>query len=281
MLKSKFSAFLIKNLVDIKSALYFYNLARSGIDKKSKPGDLKIFSIKNRERLLKIALRANTTDIGTFAEVFHQKIYNLPEIFQPKIIIDIVANIGMASLFLSVKYPHSRIYSFEPSSENLKCLNKNLHINLCENVLVLPYGLGGGDALLPLYQSEEGGFWGCSVYEGKGSTLVESVQIRSAQSAFRELGLEEIDLMKIDCEGAEVDLLKSLNSDRRSKIRVMIGELHPEVSNSYAFLKLLNETHFVDCKKGYGDKCIHFVAVSREETLDDLRQQLGIPYFVR
>ena len=280
MARSKFSNYLIKNAANPRTALQLYTLARRGTNSGLNPGAAELYCIKHQGRRLQVALRANSTDIGTFSECFHERIYSFPEIFQPKVVVDIGANIGMASLYLSLSYPTARIYSFEPSSENLVLLNLNLRGNHCENTTVLPYGLGGGDATLPLYQPEVGGFWGYSIYASEGSALVETVQIRSAKSAFSELELKEIDLMKIDCEGAEVDLIFSLDSDYLSRIRVMIGELHPEVSNAYRLLNLLNETHFIDIRKGYGDQCMHFIAICRCDENQQLRQQFGIPEFV-
>jgi FkbM family methyltransferase len=275
----KFWKFAFEHTNRVKDAIRLIQFARAGCND-GPTHQSEEFRIKYSGRDLMISLRRGTTDIGTFAEVFHEEIYLFPELFKPKVIIDIGANIGIASLYFSLTYPESQIYSFEPSTENIKSFNKNIAENNRNNVTLMPYGLGGEDAELPLYQPNEGAFWGCSIYGSDLSKLVETVKIRSALSAFNELNIGDIDLLKIDCEGAEVDLLKSLGRENLSKIKVLIGELHPEVSNSYEALLLLSETHFVDCRKGYGDKCMHFIAVSRDLAFQELRQELRIPLFV-
>src|SRR6266481_9024844 len=61
--------------------------------------------------------RDNGLDAGTFAEFFSSRYTILPpelSPIEPRIIYDIGANIGIASLYFAIRYPRARFYGFEP-----------------------------------------------------------------------------------------------------------------------------------------------------------------------
>ena len=55
----------------------------------------------------------NTADIGTYIRIFIDKEYNFNVKYPPKVIID-RANIGLASIYFTNKFPNTKIISLEP-----------------------------------------------------------------------------------------------------------------------------------------------------------------------
>ena len=74
---------------------------------------------------------------------------------------DIGSNIGLYSIYAAVKKKGIKIYSFEPSTSNLRTLSRNISINRLQNkIIIIPFALSGlKNKLLPLKEKQfiEGG----------------------------------------------------------------------------------------------------------------------------
>jgi FkbM family methyltransferase len=196
-----------------------------------------------------------------FDEIFRRGMYQLPVGFCPQTIVDIGGNIGLASLYFALAFKNSTVHVFEPVPGNLEILKQNIEANRISNIIIHSYGLGKKDETMRFSLPEAGGFAGYSS-EVKGDRSSIEVDIRDVRSVFDELGLHHIDLLKIDCEGAEVDLLHVL-SDQFSQIDRIIGEIHLHLTGQkagYSLIPLLCDTHSVDIKKNLGDNAFIFQA---------------------
>ncbi len=70
-------------------------------------------------------------------------------------VFDIGANIGYYSVLASKSVgPQGKVYAFEPDPANLKLLEKNLALNNCHNVKLLPYAAGEKNSTATLYLDE-------------------------------------------------------------------------------------------------------------------------------
>jgi len=72
-----------------------------------------------------VVLRRGTSDIWCLQNVLLDHEYNTPFPVDPKVIIDAGANIGMATLFFTHKYPRAKIVAIEPEASNFAILSKN------------------------------------------------------------------------------------------------------------------------------------------------------------
>ncbi|HXK38571.1 MAG TPA: FkbM family methyltransferase, partial [Candidatus Paceibacterota bacterium] len=66
------------------------------------------------------------TSLAAFEEIFIRGEYSVPDIPQSRIIMDVGANIGVASVYFCVRYPGVRLYSIEPDPDVCTVLRKNL-----------------------------------------------------------------------------------------------------------------------------------------------------------
>ncbi len=85
---------------------------------------------------------------------------NVPFVSGVKTVLDIGANVGAASVYLAMSYPDARIYAFEPGSDALSLLQKN--VAPLRNVTVFPFGLvlQGHDAVPVSWQERQRGIVG-------------------------------------------------------------------------------------------------------------------------
>lgn len=74
----------------------------------------KIIKVRIKGHKHSILLRNNTSDITVFYQVFFEKSYTVNYKIFPEIIIDCGANIGLSSIFYTIKFPNAVIYAIEP-----------------------------------------------------------------------------------------------------------------------------------------------------------------------
>jgi FkbM family methyltransferase len=139
-----------------------------------------------------------------------------------KIILDIGANVGKYSVLACKVNPYAKVFAFEPSKGNFKALEINKNINKCKNLFINKVALSNKKGKVKLYDGP-----GSGRYSLKGkSKNFEDVEANKLDNLFKNL---TIDLIKMDVEGAELDLLegsKRLLSKKR--IKRMIIEIDPE-----------------------------------------------------
>lgn len=123
-------------------------------------------------------------------------------------IVDIGANVGIAASRLRLAYPQARVLCFEPNPAALAYLRVNAPRARAE---LFEFGLGDADARPPLFQDTHSTV--TASLSPRAMTLSEplgAVDIRAADRALAQAGVSAIDLLKIDTEGAELPILKTL-----------------------------------------------------------------------
>ena len=118
-----------------------------------------------------------------------------------------------------------RLWAFEPDPTSFPHLVERVGhrpgVTCCE------YGLGGADTTAELSLAA----FGSSVYGAEGAFGTRTVDIRDAGAVLAELGVDRIDLLKINIEGGEYDLLDRLIAcgalPRVRQLVVQFHEWHP------------------------------------------------------
>ena len=75
----------------------------------------------------------------------------LPDDFRPKVILDVGAHVGDATLYFHQQYPEAQIFSYEPCQEFFKYLELNTRDR--PNIKLHPFGLYNQSTELPLYKA--------------------------------------------------------------------------------------------------------------------------------
>ncbi|MBW7674443.1 FkbM family methyltransferase [Chryseobacterium chendengshani] len=175
-------------------------------------------------------LRTFKGDIDIFYEVFWKKTYFDHLKFlkdDPKIIVDLGAHIGMTSIYLSLRFPEAKIYAVEASLDNFELLLKNT--SSFKNIVCINAAAYFEDGFVNFSNDDLS-------YNQRISETGVSTKAISIGSLKENFGLTNIDLMKIDIEGGEIDLL-SKNNSWLSSVNSIIIEIH----HPYSLADLQND----------------------------------------
>ena len=175
-----------------------------------------------------IYLRQGTSDFATFRQVFEAKEYDVDFDFKPAVIIDAGANVGLAALYFSNRFPDARIFSIEPESSNVLKLEEN--IATYPHVSCIPKALHH-TAGIKLNIIDEGiGKWGFTTKEGKQDVdqeqLLGQVETIDISTLIEDNDIDVVDILKVDIEGAEKTLFEKNYESWLPKTRCVIVELH-------------------------------------------------------
>jgi FkbM family methyltransferase len=180
-------------------------------------------------KVWEVCLRDNGLDIVTLAEFFSPEAFIVNEFpdREPAVIYDIGANIGVASLFFGARYPQATIYGFEPLPSNYEICSMNYQ-NL-NQARAFPWALGSstGTATFEFEANDNRGgrLAASSAVHSESSSQSISVEVFSIADVIREKQLDPPELLKIDVEGAELEVLKGLGNHVTS-VKAMHLETH-------------------------------------------------------
>lgn len=149
------------------------------------------------------------------------------------VVIDIGGNIGMASIYLAKKYPFLKIYAFEPVKQNYENFLKNIELNNINKDIIKVFNLAitkdRRDVILTLHFSNSGA---SNIYNHfrDSSKLISNNDISIKSITFDDIfsnnNISKCKLLKIDCEGAEYEILYSANVENLKNCEYMRGEFH-------------------------------------------------------
>jgi FkbM family methyltransferase len=144
-------------------------------------------------------------------------------------ILDIGAHIGLFSATCSqLAGPQGKIICFEPTADTFSVLKETLRLNHCENVTALQAAVGDKEGTATFYVSSMAGSNTNSLVKNKsGKELSEyDVRLVTIDGVVSEYSLKP-SLIKIDAEGAELDVLKGGAKTFTDHKPVLILGLHP------------------------------------------------------
>jgi len=145
------------------------------------------------------------------------------------VVIDAGANDGIYTLFCAQRTsPSGQVLSFEPSQREFSRLQNNVELNQLRNIRMLRVALSNedGEAQLQVAGHEHEGNNSLGAFAHRDVELLrtESVTVRSLDSIVAESGLDRIDFLKLDIEGAEVKALKGARATLREFRPVLLFE---------------------------------------------------------
>lgn len=179
-----------------------------------------------------VIIRPDTSDLECLKKIFLSEDYCLPFKISPKVIVDAGANIGMATLYFATRYPEASIIAIEPESSNFKILEQN-----CAglpNVTLLNVALWPSEQSVQITNpGDEKWSFVVSGSAEKGSST-QNVPIISVEGVLRKTPDGNIDLLKLDIEGAEWELF-SINPEKwLNNVQTIAIELHDRFRNGCA-----------------------------------------------
>jgi len=212
---------------------YFLTLINCDAYSESIQGDF--YQFRNKQGVRFIARKGSSSDLEVFNQVWGRDDYSkATDIVSDRsntgniTIIDAGANVGYTSLFFYQCFPEARIISVEPDEDNFSILKWNIRLNDADKIESLKAGIWSHRANLIVDKSfRDNREWSFQVREANQETVLKGIHILDIMNDF---GVEEIDLLKIDIEGAEKYLFDDSEKNRAflNKTKVLAIEIHDE-----------------------------------------------------
>ncbi len=212
-----------------------------------------------------VSLREVGSDILTFNEVIREQVYKsiLAKLARCETIIDLGANIGLATLYFAGHYPRARVLAVEPNPPTYKILAANLkslvEVGRCRTLKAAVWGSEKRLVADDRSKADGAHYSAFAAREAGGGRDGETMQGLPITRIIADSGFERIDLLKVDIEGAEVELFKD-DLDWLKQVAAVAIEFHDD---SRA------RTRFDEVMRAYGfhihDEGQHTVLAVREE----------------
>jgi FkbM family methyltransferase len=178
-------------------------------------------------------LRSPENPLFIIREIYFERVYNPPEleIRSGDLVIDIGANVGIFSTFAAAR-SQRQVYAFEPLPLNCQFLKQNMADNRLSQITPVCSAVSAHTGTVKLYttQSPSGNLLFNHNVQGKIEQYIE-VSSTTLSAIMEEYDLQTIDFMKMDCEGAEGEILQSTPPEHLRRVNKLAMEFHDNVSS--------------------------------------------------
>ena len=172
------------------------------------------------------------------ATIANKHILHEADLGPDSVVIDVGAFTGGWARHIVERYDPV-IYAFEPNPNSFAKIEEMAGAN--PKLKPVPYGLGDKDEAVEFTLKG----LGSSMYDERESAADvprTSVEIRAIDSVWNELQLGEVDLVKINIEGAEFPLLdKMIEADLLKQVRCFLIQFHEWHPGAYAKRRRIRE----------------------------------------
>lgn len=182
---------------------------------------------------------------GLFQEIFIRNEYKFHTDKKEPKILDLGANIWIATLYFKRLYPGAKIISYEPDKKHFGILQKNILKNLLSDITCEEKAVTNHTWEVTFYSDDKPSF-SMSTKKWRMSKIETKVKCVSISQVINN---EEIDLLKMDIEWWEFDVLKELDQSWYIKqIKEMIIEYHHNIQNDsmsfWEFISIIEKNGF-------------------------------------
>lgn len=225
-------------------------------------GQSVVYCGRGRRKFLKFDLADRKMADLILDEVYNAQVY-FPiidrrtgfEIKRGDTVIDIGANVGLFAACAASLSRTGKVYCFEPSRDNFARLQYHQKRNGLDNMVLVNKGVSDKVETIKLYTLDENcGAHSTVLDKGDGLNFVaekyEAIECVPLRQVFDEHAIERCDFLKIDCEGAELDILSALPDDYFKRIERIALEYHTNV-NPLELAELLHARGFSVIIKGF------------------------------
>jgi len=132
------------------------------------------------------------------------------ELIEPgQVFFDVGANVGTFTLPVAPRLGEGEVHAFEPWQPHLIRLHRNIELNGYRNIVVNDCALGQTDGKVTLNVPAGNNTGMASIYPGEMSAALKAeVRCTTLDAYVAARRLHRLDLIKIDVEGAELDVLE-------------------------------------------------------------------------
>lgn len=195
--------------------------------------DAGITTVRVRHADVRFRVR-NAMDVWSVKETFLDRFYErYGFVIRPGwTVFDIGGGIGEFGLFAARAEPGTQVYAFEPFPEAFALMWENMRLNDVTNAQLHEMALGAesGTSTLDLSSGDPVRFQTQAAADLATTQHLE-VTLVSLGDALNLTGVDEVDLLKLDCEGAEYDILFNSVRSVLERIHRIVMEFHDDVTD--------------------------------------------------
>lgn len=162
----------------------------------------------------------------------HQEWLRMGNVKNPKLIIDIGANVGTFSKMARWLYPFSKIYAIEPVPAVYNLLSKNF--NRDRNTILFNFAVSNEKGKRKMIADEKD--YLTSKFSNNGNF---SIDTNTLDNFIREQGINDIDILKIDVETFE-NLVLLGAKQTLAKTKYLFLEVTVKDNSNYTFSSLIS-----------------------------------------
>jgi FkbM family methyltransferase len=174
--------------------------------------------------------RPGTSDPWVLWDVFYHEFQQAPpEIEHPRCVVDLGANVGYTTAYYACRYPQARVIGVEMDHGNYEtaCQNTRVFGDRCCLIHAAVWDKDGELA----YGGHEAQGYRASALDGSADIAASCAKAPSREltSLFDELGVSQVDFLKMDIEGAESVVFRG-PVEWLGRVKSLKIELHPPMT---------------------------------------------------
>jgi FkbM family methyltransferase len=175
-----------------------------------------------------------------YKEIFVDGCYDLSLASGPApFIIDVGANTGLFIIRMKQLYPNSRVAGYEPLPSNFLQLKRSIELSRLDHVDIFMQGVGGTPRIEKLYIHPKN-IGGHSIFQSRAeSSKYVEVNLIDVQGLLPFTSGTKCNLLKLDCEGAEFEIITSIREDMAARIENILFEATPSLYDVNQLVKHL------------------------------------------
>ena len=179
-----------------------------------------------------LTLRAGSSDVMTYEQVFVERQYAINLAEPPRTIVDCGGYVGLTAVYFTTTFPEAKIVAVEPDPENFDVLREN--VAPYPNVVPVHGAVWSEETVLRVIDPGVGS-WGYRTLPGRsgGSPARCEVRAQTIPQLIEEHELGQIDILKLDIEGAEKQVLQE-SGEWIDRVSVLAVEIHPDLDPAVA-----------------------------------------------
>lgn len=138
---------------------------------------------------------------------------------------DVGSHIGVYSIISSNIISSSQIFAFEPMTENIEAIRRNLELNGATEAKVVPRAISDGTGENQLQVSPQYRMGSLITNSGEEKNTIQ-VDIDAGDSIIENAIADPPTVVKMDIEGEELKAIKGMDEALREHIRLIYIEVH-------------------------------------------------------
>ena len=162
-----------------------------------------------------------------------------------KVVVDIGAHVGAALRHFVKLFPNAKYFAYEPNPRAFELLKRNTeHIN-AKNLWLNRCALGAFDEEMKLYMGMHSSMQASLLPNEENVDDGVVIPVKEAGSEIDKTCGGNIDLLKLDTEGMELPILRSLDA-RLKQVKYLFVEYHSD-SDRVELEKMMLKSHSLYC----------------------------------